>query len=90
MNTKYIHELKIGDKVRAHGGTFLIVENAKPSLSHHTREWVNGNNKYYPEAPDCAYANSICIEGEVKGYFRKGTEWLFQGNFLAGKFTLVD
>ena len=87
---KYIHEFKVGDIVRAHGGKFRITQDAKPSLAHHTIDRTGGQFKQLPEAPDCAYADAVCIEGEFPGYFKPGSDWTFQGNFLAGKYTLVD
>ena len=90
MQKKYktIHELKAGDVVYAHGGTFKILYDARPSLSHGTREWKPSGAVYHPEAPDCAYTEGECLTGEVKGYFSKGTKWTFQGNFKACKVTV--
>jgi len=91
MNKKYISQLKAGDIVQAHGGTFLITENARYSTGHGSRSWESGKGfTYFAEAPDCAIAKSVCLTGEVKGYFEKGTEWTFQGNFKAGQYTLVN
>lgn len=90
MTSKYIHQLKAGDLVRAHGGVFKVIEDAKPSLSHHTRDHTGGQFRQLPEAPDCAYAIAVCLEGEIPGYFKPGSDWTFQGNFKAGKLTLVD
>ena len=90
MTQKYISQLKAGDVVHAHGGKFRVIEDAKPSIAHHTIDRTNGQYKQLPEAPDCAYAKAVCIEGEFKGYFSVGSDWTFQGNFLAGKLTLVD
>jgi len=89
-NQKYIHQFKVGDLVCAHGGVFKIVENAKPSIAHHTVDRSNGQFKYLPEAPDCAYAKAVCVEGEFPGYFKPGSDWTFQGNFRAGQYTLVE
>ena len=88
MTKKYIHELKAGDIVQAHGGTFKILYDARPSRAHFTTDWKTCQQ--FPEAPDCAYTEGECLTGEVKGYFSKGTNWKFQGNFKAGKVTLVD
>ena len=90
MTYKNIHDLKAGDIVYAHGGTFKILYDAKPSLSHHTRVHASHGFMQLPEAPDCAYTEGECLTGEVKGYFSKGTKWTFQGNFKACKVTIAD
>ena len=90
MTQKYIHQLKAGDIVQAHGGTFKILYDAKPSLSHHTRVHSSHGFMQLPEAPDCAYTEGVCLTGYVQGYFKEGTNWTFQGNFKAGKVTLTD
>lgn len=91
MTKKYIAQFKAGDLVRAHGGVFKITEDARPSLTHGTREWISGKGfVYYPEAPDCAFALAVCVEGNFPGYFEPGSSWNFQGNFLAGQYTLLN
>jgi hypothetical protein len=90
MQKKYIHEFKAGDLVKAHGGIFRITKDAYPSRSHHTLDQTGGQFRYLPEAPSCACAPSVCVKGEFAGYFSVGTEWGFQGNFKAGKYTLAD
>ena len=88
---KYTSELKKDDLVKAHGGIFRITKDARPSTGHGTRSWnQNTGFTYYPEAPDCAIAEAICIEGEFPGYFKVGSDWTFQSNFKAGKYTLVE
>lgn len=88
MNTvkKTIHRFTKGDIVRAHGCRFEITQNARPSVGHHTID--PKGFKQLPEAPDCAVAESICIEGEVQGYISVGEPWNFQGNFKAGEYTV--
>jgi hypothetical protein len=84
---KTIHQFKVGDIIQAHGCKFRITENARPSLAHGTSEWSPSKGfTELPEAPSCAVALSVCIEGEVQGYISVGKEWTFQGNFLAGEF----
>jgi hypothetical protein len=90
MTTKFISQLKAGDLIRAHGGVFKVTVDAKPSIAHHTIDRTRGQYKQLPEAPDCAYAKAVCIEGEFPGYFKPGSDWTFQGNFKAGQLTLAD
>ena len=78
--TKNAHELRCGDIVRFYGGRFLITADPRESNSHRPEG-------YWPAAgvgpSDCTVAMSVCLEGEVPGYFRPGTEWPFQGNTRA-------
>jgi hypothetical protein len=89
MKQKYIAELKAGDLVMAHGGLFKVLHDAKESQSHRPTHWSSSN--YVELAGPCpvAYAEAVCLDGEIKGYFKQGTKWDFQGNFLAGKLTLT-
>jgi hypothetical protein len=91
MNTvkKTIHQFKKGDIVLAHGCKFKITENARPAICAGTSDWSPSKGFiYHHEAPSCAVAQSVCIEGYVKGYIHVGGEWTFQGNFLAGEYTV--
>lgn len=90
MNTvkKTVHQLKAGDIVHAHGCKFKVTTDAVPSLSHGTRAWSANGFTYFPEAPDCAVAESVCIEGAVQGYIAVGKPWTFQGNFKASSYTV--
>jgi hypothetical protein len=83
---KYIHEFKAGDLVQAHGGLFKITTSAYASQSHLPRieHLKTGHGP-----SDCAIAQAVCIEGECGGYFSPGTDWTFQGNFLAGKYQVI-
>jgi hypothetical protein len=86
---KTIHQFVKGDIVHAHGCRFEITENARPSLGHRTSAWSPSTGFVeLPEAPACAVADSVCIEGFVKGYIAVGEPWGFQGNFLRGEFTV--
>ena len=82
MQAKYIHQLKVGDIVHAHGGVFRIVENARESITHRPQS-AHLTPAHGPS--DTARAKAVCIKGTIPGYFSPGSEWTFQGNFLAGK-----
>lgn len=88
MNTvkKTIHRFIKGDIVQAHGCRFIITENARPSTAHFTKDYATMDIMH--EAPDCAVAESICIEGYIRGYIAVGEPWTFQGNFKAGEYTV--
>jgi hypothetical protein len=96
MIKKYISEFKTGDLIRAHGGIFRVTQDARESQSHRPTYWRNGSNSNnsghvtLPGPCDCAYAAAVCIEGEIQGYFKPGSSWDFQGNFLAGKYSLAN
>lgn len=67
---KPVNALKKGDLVAYHGGIFKITSDARPG--------------YSDKGPDdVAIAQSVCLSGEVPGYFRPGSEWSFQGNTLS-------
>ena len=83
---KYTSELKAGDIVRAHGGVFRIIEDARESQSHRPQA-AHLVQAHGPS--DCAYAKSICIEGEFAHYFWPGSEWTFQSNFRAGQWNVA-
>lgn len=88
---KYIHELKTGDLVQAHGGIFKISHDAMESQAHRPKYWNTAISCHETLSGPCAcaYATAICLEGEIPGYFKPGSAWDFQGNFKAGKLTLV-
>lgn len=69
MLTKTIPQLKKGDIVAAHGGTFEVMEDAKLCGELHHIAGV-------------AVADSICRSGIEQGYFSPGLHWTFQGNDL--------
>ena len=86
---KTVHQLVKGDIVHAHGCRFEVTENARPSLGQNTSDWSPSTGfVQHHQAPDCAVAESVCIEGCVKGYIAVGERWGFQGNFLAGQYTV--
>lgn len=70
-------QLKAGDLVHAHGGVFLITVDARESYGHRPMA-AHLVQAHGPS--DCAVAKSVCVEGEVSGYFKPGSEWSFQGN----------
>lgn len=78
--TKTAHELRKGDIVRFYGGRFEVVTNPRESSAHRPEG-------YWPHAgigpSDCVASKAVCLEGEVPGYFKPGSEWSFQGNTRA-------
>lgn len=93
LTKKYIHQLKAGDLVRAHGGIFQVTQDARESQSHRPTYWAGSAGLGHVTLPgpcSCAYAAAVCLEGEIPGYFKPGSSWDFQGNFLAGKLTVID
>lgn len=84
---KRTHELKIGDIVAEHGGTFEVLENARSSLGHRPM----ADHLTEAQGPsDCAVAKAKCISGNCGGYFYPGSEWVFQGNFKAPKHNVIN
>ena len=77
---KTAHELRKGDIVRMHGGRFEVIADPRESSGHRPEG-------YWPNPgvgpSDCVVAPGICLEGEVSGYFKPGSEWNFQGNTRA-------
>jgi hypothetical protein len=72
-----IANLKAGDIVHAHGGTFKVLEDARASSSHFPRDAVQVHG-FGPTV--CAVAPAVCLSGVVPGYFRPGSDWTFQGH----------
>lgn len=84
---KYIHEFKKGDIVCWYGARFELLEDAHESFWHAPQDRKTGY-RIGPSA--CAVAKSVCIDGEeTKGYIEHGRQWTFQGNFLAGTYTVI-
>ena len=83
---KFTSQLKTGDIVHAHGGVFRITKDARESQSHRPQA-AHLVQAHGPS--DCAYAESICIEGEFAHYFSPGSKWTFQSNFLAGQWNVA-
>lgn len=78
--TKNTHQLRIGNIVHMSGGRFEITTTLRESNSHRP-------DGYWPAEgvgpSDCVTCVGVCLEGEVPGYFKPGTEWNFQGNTRA-------
>ena len=85
MNTKpttvkNAHQLRKGDFVWMSGGRFQITTDLRESNGHRPEG-------YWPSEgvgpSDCVLCTGVCLEGEISGYFKPGTEWTFQGNHRA-------
>jgi hypothetical protein len=78
--TKNAHQLRKGDIVLFYGGRFEVVTDLRESSGHRPEG-------YWPEAgvgpSDCVVCEATCLSGEVRGYFRPGSSWTFQGNHRA-------
>ena len=84
QTTKYIHEFKEGDIVHAHGALFKIVSGAQESQAHRPQA---GHLQTAFGPCDVAWAIGKWISGEsITGYFGPSNNWVFQGNFRAGKY----
>jgi hypothetical protein len=70
-----VSTLKKGDVVHAHGGLFVMTEDMGCSVGH--VENYGTREGYGPT--DCACGEAVCIQGEVRGYFKPGSPWTFQG-----------
>lgn len=81
MHQKPIKDLKAGDIVAEHGGTFRILADATESQSHRARHWDRAECIHIMhEGPtNCAWTEGECLSGEIPGYFKPGTRWTFQG-----------
>lgn len=81
MNTKRIADLKAGDIVREHGAIFRILSDATMSETHRERHWdrLECIHVLHEGPVNCAWTKGECLEGEVPGYFKPGSEWTFQG-----------
>lgn len=78
--TKNAHQLRKGDIVHFYGGRFEVTTDLRESSGHRPEG-------YWPAegvGPSCCVCSvGICLDGEVPGYFKPGTEWNFQGNHRA-------
>ncbi len=72
-----IADLKVGDIVLAHGGAFEVTEHPHDSITHSTWKDLDG---WCVGPAGVAVASAKCIEGEIAGYFKPGSQWTFQGN----------
>lgn len=76
MTRTNVSQLKQGDIVSYYGGLFKVTAAPYESQCHRpkTAHLTTGAGP-----ANCAVAESVCISGEVEGYFRPGTPWNFQG-----------
>lgn len=76
MATKTTRQLKTGDIVSAHGGEFVVIEDARPAL------FTGSASAPYPlhGVSDVAIAKARCLTGRCGAYFWPGSDWVFQGN----------
>jgi hypothetical protein len=83
MNTtpKRVADLKTGDIVHEHGGTFRVLFDALESDTHRPKFWNRSEciHETLAGPANCAYTHAECLEGEIPGYFRPGARWTFQG-----------
>jgi hypothetical protein len=83
MNTikTRIADLKVGDIVAEHGGTFRVLFDPVPSEGHRDRHWNTREciHELHDGPVNCAYTSAECLTGEVPGYFKPGSQWTFQG-----------
>jgi len=78
---KRVADLKAGDLAHDHGAVFRVLEDARESNTHRPRYWDRAECIHVTLAgpSNCAYARAVCVQGEVPGYFKPGSEWTFQG-----------
>lgn len=79
-----IAQLQVGQVVAYYGGLFQVTEPARDSQGHRPKG-SNGETAHGPA--NCAVVKAVCIAGEVKGYFKQGTDWTFQGT-VGGPFAV--
>lgn len=76
---KTTYQLIKGDVIVQHGGRFELVEELQVGFPD--------DSGYWPQSgvgpSDCVFAQSVCIEGQVSGYFKPGSDWTIQGNRFA-------
>jgi hypothetical protein len=71
-----IAQLKQGDLVSYHGGLFKVTASPFESQGHRPQ---SAHLTTAAGPANCAVVESVCISGEVHGYFKPGTTWNFQG-----------
>ncbi len=78
MNTTRVRiaDLKVGDIVAQHGGLFRVQAQPYDSIGHAPQDPASG---WHQGPAGVAVAPAICIQGQVPGYFKPGTEWKLQG-----------
>jgi hypothetical protein len=73
---KNIAQLVVGDIVWNHGGQFKVTVAPRSSISHRPQ---SAHLTVAPGPSNCAVVESVCVGGEVPGYFKPGTPWTLQG-----------
>ena len=81
MKKTRIADLKANDIVCAHGGRFRVLFDAAVSEGHRERHWdkIDCNHVLHDGPVNCAWTRAVCLDGEISGYFKPGSEWTFQG-----------
>ena len=83
---KALRDLEVGDIVAAYNGRFQVVKAPRDSIGHAPKDPISG----WPIGPSgVVVVESICIEGEARGYFEPGSDWVFQGNRFAAPLEVV-
>lgn len=74
-----IQNLKAGDVIAMHGGTFCILEGARPAL--------DGTGP-----SPIAVAQSVCLTstGTFNSYFWPGSSWTFQGHTGRAEYNVIN
>lgn len=73
---KNIAQLVKGDIVFYYGGEFEVTEDPRESQSHRPQ---SAHLTIAMGPTNCAVVGAVCLGGEVPGYFKPGTPWVFQG-----------
>lgn len=81
---KNVARLQAGDVISFYGGRFLVIEDSRELQSYRPE---SAHLTIAPGPCNGAIARSVCVEGSVPGYFKPGTEWVFQGTY-AGTFAV--
>lgn len=78
IERKNTHQIRKGDIIVQYGGRFECIAEPRLSNSHLPQD------AYWPADPigpsDCLVIEAVCIEGEMKGYFKPGSTFTIQGN----------
>lgn len=73
---KNIAQLVVGDIVWNYGGKFQVTAAPRSSTGHRP---MSARLTPAPGPANCAVVETVCVEGEVPGYFKPGTPWNLQG-----------
>lgn len=81
---KFIKDFKTGDVIEFHGALFIIESDAQPSTSH------NNLIDRLGESGRVFHTTGRWLAGQiVAGYFGPSSNWTFQGNDLAGQYSVI-